>query len=109
VLRVCQGEYRTNQVLVRELGQQVAELSQEDMDELGQLSALHGAVAEAVFVHHMLGRPALPTKDGLLQWGPGEAVGPLRARTGADYQKTAPAHAGFFAILACRHSRAEPR
>lgn len=61
------------------------ELKESDMDELGQLNALHGAVAEAVFVHHMLGAPELPTKERRLEWTLGEAVQPLRAKTGADY------------------------
>ena len=55
------------------------------MDELAQLNALHGAVAEAVFLHHMLGIAKLPTKDGLLNWTLGDAVQPLRDKTGADY------------------------
>lgn len=61
------------------------ELKESDLDELGQLNALHGAVAEAVFVHHMLRAPELPTKERRLEWTLGEAVQPLRAKTGADY------------------------
>jgi hypothetical protein len=61
------------------------ELKESDLDELGQLNALHGTVAEAVFLHHMLKMPALPTKSGALDWTLGDAVAPLRARTGADY------------------------
>ncbi|MBI5279636.1 MAG: hypothetical protein HY854_24600 [Burkholderiales bacterium] len=67
------------------LGARTADLSEKDMDEFAQLNALHGAVAEAVFIHHMLGMPQLPTKDKLLDWSLGEAVQPLRAKTGADY------------------------
>lgn len=67
------------------VGADSIELADKDIDELGQLNALHGAVAEAVFVHHMMGMPPLPTKDKLLDWTLGEAVEPLRARTGADY------------------------
>lgn len=61
------------------------ELHERDVDELAQLNALHGAVAEAVFVHHMMNMPALPTKEGRLDWTLGEAVQPLREKTGADY------------------------
>ena len=60
------------------------ELGDKELDELAQLNALHGAVAEAVFVHHMMARPALPTKDNRLDWTLGDAVRPLRERTGAD-------------------------
>lgn len=67
------------------VGDDTLELPEKDLDELGQLNVLHGAVAEAVFVHHMLAMPALPTKDMRLDWTLGEAVEPLRARTGADY------------------------
>lgn len=61
------------------------ELKEADLDELGQLNALHGTVAEAVFRHHMMKMPALPTKNGVLDWTLGDAVAPLRERTGADY------------------------
>lgn len=61
------------------------ELKETDLDELGQLNALHGTVAEAVFRHHMIKMPALPTKNGVLDWTLGDAVAPLRERTGADY------------------------
>jgi hypothetical protein len=61
------------------------ELSDADLDELAQINALHGAVAEAVFTHHMMKLPDLPTKDGRLEWTLGEAVDPLRTKTSADY------------------------
>ncbi len=68
------------------LGEQARELSEKDMDELAQVNALHGAVAESVFVHHMTGGIfKLPTKNDALDWSLGEAVKPLRDRTGADY------------------------
>jgi hypothetical protein len=67
------------------VGDNTIELQEKDLDELAQLNALHGAVADAVFVHHMLKAPQLPTKDGVLDWTLGEAVQPLRQRTGADY------------------------
>lgn len=65
--------------------EQPIELQEADVDEFAQLNALHGAVAEAVFIHHALQRPALPTKGGALHWSLGEAVQPLREKTGADH------------------------
>ena len=67
------------------VGTDTIELREADLDDLGQLNALHGTVAEAVFVHHMMSLPALPTKNNRLDWTLGEAVAPLRERTGADY------------------------
>ena len=66
-------------------GGNTIELQERDLDELEQLNALHGAVAHAVFAHHMRQMPALPTKNGALDWTLGEAVKPLRDRTNADY------------------------
>lgn len=67
------------------MGPGTLELKEADLDELGQLNALHGTVAEAVFRHHMVRMPALPTKNDTLDWTLGDAVTPLRERTGADY------------------------
>lgn len=67
------------------LGAQVPDLREADLDELAQVNALHGAVAEAVFIHHAWGILKLPTKDDKLDWSLGEAVQPLRTKTGADY------------------------
>jgi len=67
------------------VGRDAQELKEADLDELGQLNALHGTVAEAVFAHHMLKMPALPTKNDALDWTLGEAVKPLHERTKADY------------------------
>jgi len=67
------------------VGANVHELKETDVDALGQLNALHGTVAEAVFVHHMLKMPALPTKNDTLDWTLGDAVQPLHERTQADY------------------------
>lgn len=66
------------------LGSQVSELGDKEMDELAQINTLHGAVAEAVFLHHMSGFK-LPTKNDVLDWSMGDAVEPLRAKSGADY------------------------
>jgi hypothetical protein len=67
------------------LGLNVASMSESEVDEFAELSALHGAVATSIFRHHMLGRIALPTKDGKLLWTMGDAVKGLREKTGADY------------------------
>lgn len=66
-------------------GGSTQELNEAELDELGQLNALHGTVAEAVFAHHMLKMPALPTKNNTLDWTLGEAVKPLHDRTSGDY------------------------
>jgi hypothetical protein len=67
------------------LGGNVTELTERDMDEMAEINALHGAVAQAVFLHHMMGVAKLPTKNDTLDWSLGDAVQPLRARSGADY------------------------
>lgn len=62
------------------------ELSARDLDELSDLNALHGAVAEAIFLHHIVGGNwQLPTKKQALDWSLGDAVEPLRRKSGADY------------------------
>ena len=82
----AQKHFRTALAGKRELlGQQVQELTEADMDELAQINALHGAVADAVFFHHAMGVLKLPTKNDKLDWSLGEAVKPLRDKTGADY------------------------
>ena len=67
------------------LGANVIQINEKDVDELAEINALHGAVAESVFVHHMMGFIKLPTKNGALDWSMGDAVKPLRDKTGADY------------------------
>lgn len=67
------------------VGTDSVELREQDLDDLAQINALHGAVAESVFIHHMRKVPALPTKGDLLDWSMGDAVKPLRERSGADY------------------------
>ena len=62
------------------------ELSARDLDELDDLNALHGAVAESIFMHHVVGGNwRLPTKRESLDWSLGDAVEPLRRKSGADY------------------------
>ncbi|MEY4652664.1 MAG: hypothetical protein RI884_1245 [Pseudomonadota bacterium] len=67
-------------------GTRFKELTARDLDDFAELTALHGAVAEAIFLHHVVGGVwRLPTKPGGLQWSLGDAVAPLRDKTGADY------------------------
>jgi hypothetical protein len=69
-----------------QMGQQVQELGEKELDELAEINALHGALAQAVFLHHMIGGMfKLPTKNDALNWSMGDAVAPLKAKTGADY------------------------
>ncbi|MEJ6023005.1 hypothetical protein [Ramlibacter sp. PS4R-6] len=67
------------------LGPDVRVLSDAEMDEFGEFLALERAVGAAIFIHHARPNLALPTKEGRLQWTLGEAVKPLKAKTGADY------------------------
>lgn len=68
------------------LGLNTSELSEADADELAELGTLHAAVARSIALHHFGPRNlALPTKDGKLDWSLGEAVRPLRDKSGADY------------------------
>ncbi|MES2976085.1 MAG: hypothetical protein V4757_20875 [Pseudomonadota bacterium] len=68
-----------------QLGANVQQLELADLDELHEISALHGAVAQAIVLHHIPGFIKLPTKNGNLDWSMGDAVKPIKARTGADY------------------------
>ncbi len=69
-----------------QLGTDVVDLTERDMDELAEVNTLHGAVAQAVFIHHAFGGALkLPTKADALNWSLGDAVAPVRAKTGADY------------------------
>lgn len=68
------------------LGVTVRELSENDADELEETNALHAAVARSISIHHTMGGNfALPTKDGKLDWSLGDAVLPLREKSGSDY------------------------
>lgn len=68
------------------LGVTVRELSENDADELAEINALHAAVARSIALHHIRGGTlALPTKDGKLDWSLGDAVAPLREKSGSDY------------------------
>jgi hypothetical protein len=67
------------------LGANVVDLAEKDLDEVAEVNALHGAVAQSVFLHHVLSVAKLPTKAGVLDWSLGDSVKPLKAKTGADY------------------------
>jgi hypothetical protein len=68
------------------LGVTATDLSEPDADALAEINSLHAAVARAVALHHFgLGSMHLPTKEGKLDWSLGEAVRPIKERTGADY------------------------
>jgi hypothetical protein len=57
-----------------------------EADDLAEINALHAAVARSISLHHMGGDSfSLPTKEGKLDWSMGDAVIPLREKTGADY------------------------
>jgi hypothetical protein len=66
-------------------GSATQSLEESDLDELAEISALHGAVAQAVSLHHLPGFIKLPTKGEQLDWSMGDAVKPLKEKTGADY------------------------
>ncbi len=67
------------------MGANVVNFDEKDADEMAEINSLHGAVAQSVSLHHMMGVVKLPTKDGKLDWSMGDAVKPLRDRTNADY------------------------
>lgn len=67
------------------LGGNLISLKEADLDELSEVNALHGAVAQSVFVHHMLGQLKLPTKNDALDWSLGDAIKPLHDKSGAEY------------------------
>ena len=66
------------------LGPQTTQLTVAQMDDFSDIAALHRAVAGAIAIHHF-GNLKLPTKSDRLDWSLGEAVAPMKAKTGADY------------------------
>jgi hypothetical protein len=68
------------------LGARIMHLDAAQADEFAEVTALHRAVADAISLHHVSrGLLELQTKGGRLDWTLGEAVRPLKERTGADY------------------------
>jgi len=68
------------------LGPHVTQLGAAEADEFADITTLHRAVADAISLHHIQGGlMALPTKADRLDWSLGDAVRPLKERTGADY------------------------
>ena len=67
-------------------GIELVTLGERDADDFAEINALHGAVARAISLHHFgLASFHLPTKEGKLDWSLGEAVRPIKEKTGADY------------------------
>ena len=67
------------------LAGKVGTLAAELHDPMAELSTLHGAVAQTIFVHHFQGVSKLPTKNGELRWTMGSAVKDLQAKSQADF------------------------
>ena len=67
------------------LGPQVTQMTVAQADEFADIVTLHRAVADAIALHHHGGLMELATKGDRLEWSLGDAVRPLRERTGADY------------------------
>jgi hypothetical protein len=61
-----------------------AALPKEDLSGLGDVLALHEAVARAIS-EYQFGSTSLATKQGRLDWSLGDSVLPIRKRSGADY------------------------
>jgi len=61
----------------------VTDLTPVQADEFTEITTLHRAVADAISLHHR--GLELPTKGRRLDWSLGDAVQPLKERTGADY------------------------
>lgn len=62
------------------------ELDERDADDFAEVNSLHAAIARSIAFHHFGPNIfRLPTKEGKLDWSMGEAVKPLKAKTGADY------------------------
>ncbi len=67
------------------LGTKVTVLDAAQGDEFADIVTLHRAVAQAISMHHRTGLMELGTKGKALDWSLGDAVRPLKERTGADY------------------------
>jgi hypothetical protein len=67
------------------LGPRLTQLDAAQAEDFGEIVNLHRAVAEAISMHHSGGLMELATKGQALDWSLGDAVRPIRERTGADY------------------------
>jgi hypothetical protein len=67
------------------LGPDFTLLDEAAADDLSEVITLEQAVASAIDLHHRNGGMKLSTKAERLDWSLGDAVQPLRERTGADY------------------------
>lgn len=67
------------------LGPHVTQMSNAEADDFADIITLHRAVADAIALHHNGGLMELATKGDRLDWSLGDAVRPLREKTGADY------------------------
>ena len=67
------------------LGDRVVTLDAAQADEFAPITNLHRAVADAITMHHARNGLKLATKGDRLEWSLGDAVRPLKERTGADY------------------------
>jgi hypothetical protein len=67
------------------LGPRLTQLDTAQAEDFGEIVNLHRAVAEAISMHHSGGLMELATKGQALDWSLGDAVRPIRERTGADY------------------------
>lgn len=57
----------------------------EEVNSLDQVQKLHGAVGQAVLLHHYAPAFALPAKNGTFDWSLGPEVQRLKAATNANY------------------------
>lgn len=67
------------------LGAGFSRLDRVQADEFYEITALQQAVASAIAMHHHGGFMELANKGDRLDWSLGDAVRPLKERTGADY------------------------
>lgn len=69
----------------RLLGAGFTRLERAQADEFYEIITLQQAVASAIAMHHHGGLMELANKGDRLEWSLGDAVRPLKERTGADY------------------------
>ncbi len=70
----------------KSLGATTVELNERDADEVAEINTLHAALARSIAQHHFgMSALQLPTKEGKLDWSLGEAVRPVKEKSGADY------------------------